>query len=32
PGIREVMPFIILLIVLVFRPYGLFGTRRIERV
>ncbi len=32
PGIREIMPFIILLIVLVFRPYGLFGTVRIERV
>jgi len=32
PGIREVIPFIILLLVLIFRPYGLFGTVRIERV
>lgn len=31
-GIREVAPFILMLIVLVFRPYGLFGLEEIERV
>ena len=31
-GFSEVAPYIVLLIVLVFRPYGLFGYERIERV
>jgi branched-chain amino acid transport system permease protein len=31
-GFKEVAPYILLLIVLIFRPYGLFGTVRIERV
>jgi branched-chain amino acid transport system permease protein len=31
-GFSEVAPFIILLIVLLVRPYGLFGYERIERV
>ncbi|MFC1824892.1 branched-chain amino acid ABC transporter permease [Thermodesulfobacteriota bacterium] len=31
-GFSEVAPFIILLIVLIFKPYGLFGYERIERV
>lgn len=31
-GTREVFPFIILLAVLLIRPYGLFGTKEIERV
>lgn len=31
-GIREVFPYIILLIVVIIRPYGLFGLRKIERV
>ncbi len=31
-GFKEVAPYILLLVVLVFRPYGLFGTVRIERV
>jgi branched-chain amino acid transport system permease protein len=31
-GFSEVAPFIVLLIVLVLRPYGLFGYERIERV
>lgn len=31
-GFSEVAPFIILLIVLIVRPYGLFGYKRIERV
>lgn len=31
-GTREVFPFIILIAVLLVRPYGLFGTKEIERV
>jgi branched-chain amino acid transport system permease protein len=32
PGIREVIPFIIIIIVLFVKPYGLFGEERIERI
>jgi len=32
PGISETVPFIIVLIVVLVRPYGLFGRRDIERV
>lgn len=31
-GFSEVAPYIVMLIVLVFKPYGLFGYKRIERV
>ena len=31
-GLGEVVPYIIMLIVLVFKPYGLFGLERIERI
>ena len=31
-GMAEVMPFIVLLLVLMIRPYGLFGYKKIERV
>jgi branched-chain amino acid transport system permease protein len=31
-GVDEVFPFIILLLVLLIKPYGLFGYTRIERV
>ncbi|MFC4425817.1 branched-chain amino acid ABC transporter permease [Deinococcus navajonensis] len=31
-GTREVFPFIVLIAVLLLRPYGLFGTKEIERV
>ncbi len=31
-GLANVFPFIVMIIVLVFRPYGLFGLVRIERV
>ncbi len=31
-GMAQVFPFIVMIIVLVFRPYGLFGLVRIERV
>ncbi len=32
PGIRDVIPYLVLLVVLIIKPYGLFGTVRIERV
>ena len=31
-GFAEIFPFIILLFVLMVRPYGLFGTKKIERI
>ena len=31
-GFKEVAPYLLLLVVLFIRPYGLFGTVRIERV
>ena len=31
-GIKSVAPFIILVFILVIRPYGLFGKKTIERV
>jgi len=31
-GLASVFPFIVMIIVLIFRPYGLFGLVRIERV
>ena len=31
-GIKEIFPYVILVIVLLFRPYGIFGLKRIERV
>jgi branched-chain amino acid transport system permease protein len=32
PGVREVIPFIIIVIVMFVKPYGLFGEKRIERI
>jgi branched-chain amino acid transport system permease protein len=31
-GIKEVAPFVFLVIILMIKPYGLFGTKEIERV
>jgi branched-chain amino acid transport system permease protein len=31
-GVVNVFPFIVMIVVLIFKPYGLFGTRRIERI
>jgi branched-chain amino acid transport system permease protein len=31
-GIRDIVPFIIIIIVMVIKPYGLFGEKRIERI
>ena len=31
-GLEDVFPFIVMIIVLVFRPHGLFGLATIERV
>jgi len=32
PGVKEVIPFIIIIIVMFLKPYGLFGEERIERI
>jgi len=32
PGVRDVIPFIIIIIVMFVKPYGLFGEKRIERI
>jgi branched-chain amino acid transport system permease protein len=32
PGLAEVIPYIVLVLVLLVRPYGVFGEKRIERV
>lgn len=32
PALMDIAPYIVLLIVLIFMPYGLFGLRRIERI
>jgi branched-chain amino acid transport system permease protein len=32
PGVREIIPFVIIIIVMFIRPYGLFGEERIERI
>jgi branched-chain amino acid transport system permease protein len=32
PGLAEVVPYIVLVLILMVRPYGLFGESRIERV
>ncbi len=31
-GVKEVAPYVILVVILMIRPYGLFGTKEIERV
>ena len=31
-GVRDIVPFVLMLLVLLFRPWGLFGWERIERV
>ena len=32
PGLAEVVPYIVLVAILIVRPYGIFGETRIERV
>jgi len=31
-GVKEVAPYVFLVIILMIKPYGLFGTKEIERV
>jgi branched-chain amino acid transport system permease protein len=31
-GVRDIIPFIVIIIVMVIKPYGLFGEERIERI
>jgi branched-chain amino acid transport system permease protein len=32
PGIKDIIPYIIIIIVMIIKPYGLFGEERIERI
>jgi branched-chain amino acid transport system permease protein len=32
PGLKEMIPFVIIIIVMVIKPFGLFGEERIERI
>lgn len=32
PGIKDLIPFVIIILVMLFKPYGLFGEERIERI
>ena len=32
PGVREIIPFVVIVIVMIVKPYGLFGEVRIERI
>lgn len=32
PGVSDVIPFVIIIIVMVIKPFGLFGEKRIERI
>jgi len=32
PGVKDIIPFVIIIIVMLIRPYGLFGEERIERI
>ncbi len=32
PGVKDIIPFVIIIIVMVIKPYGLFGEERIERI
>jgi branched-chain amino acid transport system permease protein len=31
-GIHEITPYLVMILVLLIRPYGLFGTRKVERI
>src|SRR5260370_35912164 len=31
-GFHEITPYLIMILVLLIRPYGLFGTRKVERI
>jgi len=32
PGIKDLIPFVIIILVMIIKPYGLFGEERIERI
>ena len=32
PGVKDIIPFIVIMIVVLVRPYGIFGEERIERI
>jgi branched-chain amino acid transport system permease protein len=32
PGLKDVVPYIVMILILLVRPYGLFGTKEVRRV
>jgi len=32
PGVKDIIPFVMIIIVMIIKPYGLFGEKRIERI
>jgi len=32
PGVYAVAPYLLMILILLIRPYGLFGARKVERV
>lgn len=32
PGVKDIVPFVVIIIVVIVRPYGIFGESRIERI
>ena len=32
PGFKDVVPYVVMILILLVRPYGLFGTREVRRV
>ena len=32
PGVKDIIPFVVIIIVVLVRPYGMFGEARIERI
>ncbi len=31
-GVKDIAPFVVLIVILLIKPYGLFGTKEIERL
>ena len=32
PGLKDVVPYVVMIVILLVRPYGLFGTKEVRRV
>jgi branched-chain amino acid transport system permease protein len=31
-GMKDLVPYLVMIVVLMFRPYGVFGKKRVERI